>query len=373
MSQAIGALTTRFLDLSETFIYEPLQLLKGYDTYFYALQRRNKKHFKYPRVLTLDELPKSIGFLTKLRSRFDAGRSIFVNEMRRAKITLLQAHYGYMGIYALPLKKKLKIPLLVNFYGLDVYKHTKSFFYRQQLKKLFKHGDMFLVCSERMREDLIALGAPASRLQVLYGGANLRKFPFSFKPYQEKKKIVFLMCGRFVEKKGFIYGLQAFISAYEKNQNLILRIIGSGAEEKNLKSIAESSFAAKQIEFLGNKNHDEYIKELKSCQVFMSPSVTAKSGDKEGLPTVLIEAAALGKPLIATQHSGIPEILHQDKNGFLVPEKDVGKLSEAILKMAEENYRWRDFADYGRQLVEKDFNLENQVKKLQNLYQRLII
>lgn len=373
MDTRVGLLTTRFLDLSETFIYEPLQLLQGFAAYAYALQRRNKKQFKHSRVFTLDELPKNVGLFQRLRGKLSGGKSIFLRKMQEDSIALLHAHYGYMGIYAIPLKQKLKIPMVVSFYGLDVYMHTKSFFYRQQLKKLFKHADLFLVCSERMRQDLIALGAPPSRLRVLYGGATLKKFPFSFKPYQANKPLNILMCGRFVEKKGFIYGVQAFIAAAAKNENLRLRIIGSGSEEGKLREIVNGAQVKAQIEFLGNRNHDEYIKELKQCHIFMSPSVTAQSGDKEGLPTVLIEAAALGKPLLATLHSGIPEIVHEGKNGYLAPERDVDALAKNITKLVDENYRWSEFAEYGRQLVEKEFCLEKQVEKLQRFYQELII
>jgi glycosyltransferase involved in cell wall biosynthesis len=373
MDTRFGLLTTRFLDLSETFIYEPLQLLQGFTAYAYALQRRNKKQFKYPRVFTLDELPKNVNVFQRLRGKFSAGKSILLKKMKEDNISLLHAHYGYMGIFALSLRKKLKLPLVTSFYGLDVYKHTRSFFYRRQLKQLFKYGDLFLVCSEQMRQDLIALGAPPSRLRVLYGGATLKKFPFSFRPYQPNKPLNILMCGRFVEKKGFVYGVQAFIAAAAKNDNLRLRIIGSGSEEAEIREIINSAQAKDQVEFLGNKNHDEYIKELKQCHIFMSPSVTAQSGDKEGLPTVLIEAAALGKPLLATLHSGIPEIVHEGKNGYLAPERDIEKLAENISRLVEENYRWDDFAEYGRQLVEKEFCLEKQVEKLQRFYQELII
>jgi colanic acid/amylovoran biosynthesis glycosyltransferase len=350
--QRIGFLTTRFLDLSETFIYEPLMLMQTFTPYVYALQRRNTDNFPYPEV--------AIG-----KAKF------LVQKMVEQKIELLHAHYGYMGVFALPFKKKLDIPLITSFYGLDVYQHTKSPLYRWQLRQLFKRGDLFLTCSQKMRQDLIALGAAPSRTRVLYGGADLQKFAHVSLPPLDKE-LTILMCGRFVEKKGFIYGVRAFLQAAQVHENIRLKIIGSGNEEPALRALVAASPFAAQVTFLGNKSHEEYIEEIKRCHIFMAPSVTAKSGDSEGLPTVLIEAAAIGRPLIASRHSGIPEIVHDQQNGFIVDEKDVAGLAKAIQTLVADPALCEEFARYGRAYVEKMFNFETQVKILEKMYAELL-
>jgi glycosyltransferase involved in cell wall biosynthesis len=266
-----------------------------------------------------------------------------------------------MGVYALSFCKKNKIPLITSFYGLDVYQHTRSPFYRWQLRQLFKYGILFLACSEKMRNDLIKLGAPADKTKVQYGGATLSRFPYSQRA--PEKEITILMCGRFVEKKGFQYGIDAFNRISAEFPQVKLKIIGSGSLESVLKKAA-----GKNIEFLGAKSHAEYIEEIKKCHIFMSPSVTAKNGDSEGLPTVLIEAAAIGRPLIATKHSGIPEIVHDGKNGLLVPERDVPALADVLRKMLRKPEAWIDFSRYGRALVEKSFDLTKQAQKLEAYY-----
>ncbi len=367
----IGFFTTRFLDVSETFIFEPLALLRQHEVFAYALQRKNSDLFPYKQVTTIDELSDR----ERKKDLFwgDLGREKYLlNKMKEQKIELLHAHYGYMGIYALQYKKKLKIPLVTSFYGLDVYKHTRNPFYRRQLKKLFKKGNLFLVCSEQMRQDLIGFGAPPSRTFVNYGGAALEKFPYSFKPLKDNEDIVILMCGRFVEKKGFEYGIKAFLAMAGEYEKLSLKIIGSGKEEHHLKKIVASSPFAERVIFMGNRPHSEYIEEIKKAHIFMAPSVTAANGDKEGLPTVLIEAAALGKPLLATDHSGIAEIVHDKKNGFLVHERDLCGLESGIRKMLEHSHKWPEYAEYGRKLVEKEFDLQQQTAKLEAYYNKII-
>lgn len=348
----IGFLTTRFLDLSETFIYEPLLLLRSVRPYVYALQRRNIDTFPYPFV--------------------EIGQAKFLfNKMREQKLELLHAHYGYMGILALPFKKKTDLPLITSFYGLDVYQHSRSPFYRWQLRQLFKKGDLFLACSAKMRQDLIKLGAPPSRTRVLYGGADLQKFVLTPLPPMDKE-IRILMCGRFVEKKGFSYGVKAFLQAARLNDQLHLYIIGSGQEETALKNLVAQSPFAEQVTFLGNKSHAEYIEEIRRCHIYVAPSVTARSGDSEGLPTVLIEAAAIGRPLIASEHSGIPEIVQDKHNGILVKEADVQGLTAAIQTLSNDPALCEEYARCGRAHVEKLFNFEIQVKLLEKMYAELL-
>ncbi|MDC0977771.1 glycosyltransferase [bacterium] len=367
----IGYLTTRFLDRSETFIYEPLKLIKNFHVIALALQRRNQELFPYEDIYTIDDLDEK----KKKRDLFlgTIGREKYLaSKIMEHDLKLIHAHYGFMGIYALQYKKKCNLPLITSFYGLDVYQHTQNPFYRFQLKRLFKKGELFLVCSNKMRQDLISLGAPASRTVVHYGAADLNKFTFSFKGAEEREDITILMCGRFVEKKGFEFGINAFLKVARENENIRLKIIGSGHLEAKFKHLIEKSPFGDQVELLGNCSHQEYIEELKNCHIFIAPSVTAKTGDSEGLPTVLIEAAALGKPLLATNHSGIAEIVHHRKNGLLSEEKDTVGLASNLRKMINDNYRWIDYAQYGRALVEKEFNFSKQIEKLEELYQEII-
>jgi glycosyltransferase involved in cell wall biosynthesis len=366
----VAQLTNRFLDVSETFIFEPLRLMKDFHPDVFCFQRRNAEKFPYEPIYSLDELSAEEQKKNNFKAIF--GREEYFSKLIKEKnIKVLHAHYGFGGIYALQFKKKNpKLKIMVNFYGLDVYQHTRNYLYRLQLKKLFKHGDLFMGCSAKMKNDLLKLGAPESKTKVQYGGADISKFNFSLPEVTEET--VFLMCGRFVEKKGFEYGLKAFIDCCSPNSNIRLKIIGSGSLEEQLRKIAGNSSCSRKIEFLGPKSHDEYLREIEKAHIFLCPSVTAKNGDQEGLPTVLIESAAIGRPLIATDYSGIPEIVHHKQNGLLVKERDVFGLSEAIRTMVSKKNKWAEYAKYGRALVEENFELNNQTKKIENYYQDLL-
>ncbi|GBR76336.1 putative glycosyl transferase [Candidatus Termititenax persephonae] len=348
-----GLYTARFLDLSETFIYEPLRLFQRTETLVYAWQRRHADVFPY--------------------AACRVGQDKFLSAaLRQDKIQLLHAHYGYMGVAALGLLRKYPVPLLTSFYGLDVYQHTRNPFYRWQLRRLFRRGRLFLACSEKMRGDLLRLGAPPDKTVVIYGGADLRKFPYVPNPCPPHQAATILLCGRLVEKKGFIYGIRAFLKIAPHYPRLRLKIIGTGRLAESCKHEVESSTFKNQIEFLGNKTHAEYIEELKHCHLFLAPSVTARNGDCEGLPTVLIEAAAIGRPLLATWHSGIPEIVQDGRNGLLSPEKDVEALAANIEKLLNKPEQWPAYSAHGRALVEAQFDLQKQAAKIENLYSAVL-
>ncbi|MDR2428965.1 MAG: glycosyltransferase [Candidatus Margulisbacteria bacterium] len=348
----IALYTARFLDLSETFIYEPLRLFQNTEVIVCAWQRRNAEIFPYA--------PCRVGTEKYLREMLAVDG-----------IQLIHAHYGYVGVSALGFLKKLRVPLITSFYGLDVYQHTRNPVYRWQLRRLFRRGDLFLACSQKMRGDLIKLGAPADKVAVVYGGADPAKFPYGENPYAPGRAVNILMCGRLVEKKGFIYGLRAFLKIAPQYPELRLKLIGTGRLAPELKQEAESSAFNSQVEFLGGQTHAEYIEEIKKCHIFMSPSVTARNGDSEGLPTVLIEAAAIGRPLLSTYHSGIPEIVHEGKNGLLAPEKDTDALAANMVKLLSAPERWPEYAEYGRRLVEEQFNMPKQAARLEEYYARL--
>ncbi|MBU0579576.1 MAG: glycosyltransferase [Candidatus Margulisbacteria bacterium] len=370
MSKKVAQFTNRFLDISETFIYEPLRLMKKFKPVVFCFQKRNQDKFPYDSIYCLNDLPEKEQKKNQFLAAFGQEK-YFTNLIKQNEIRVLHAHYGFGGIYALQFKKKnSNLKIIVNFYGLDVYQHTKSPLYRWQLRQLFKKGDLFLVCSEKMSQDLIKLGAPKNKVKVHYGGADLKKIKYSCP--KQGDEIVFLMCGRFVEKKGFKYGIEAFLRCCAKNNNIKLKVIGHGTLEQALKKIVTQSKYQNRVEFLGALNHSEYLTEIEKCNVFISPSVTAKNGDQEGLPTVLIESAAIGRPLIATNYSGIPEIVHHKQNGLLVKEQDIAGLSAAIDYLAENKKLWSRYAEYGRKLVEKNFDLIKQTEKLEEYYQKLI-
>ena len=111
---------------------------------------------------------------------------------------------------------------------------------------------------------------------------------------------------------------------------------------------------------------------MREASIVCQPSVTASDGDSEGLPTVVLEASATGRPLLGTLHSGIPEIIEDGKTGFLVAERDVEALADRLRALLGSTDLRRTMGEAGRKRIEENFDLRKQAKKLEEIYAQTI-
>lgn len=137
----------------------------------------------------------------------------------------------------------------------------------------------------------------------------------------DKKSVLFV--GRLAEKKGVTYLIEAM-----KSVDAVLYIAGDGPLLDVLKK--QAAELGDKVVFLGAKTHEELPQIYASADVFVAPSVTAKDGDKEGFGLVILEALASGVPVIASRSGGIVDLIRNEENGLLVPEKDSQAIGECI-------------------------------------------
>jgi colanic acid/amylovoran biosynthesis glycosyltransferase len=124
------------------------------------------------------------------------------------------------------------------------------------------------------------------------------------------------------------------------------------------------------VRLVGAKANAEVIDLLASHHLFVAPSVTAASGDREGIPNVLKEAMATGMPVVSTRHSGIPELVEDGVSGYLVSERDVGALASRLRDLVEHPERWPAMGRAGRTRVENGFASQRLNERLFQLYER---
>ena len=97
---------------------------------------------------------------------------------------------------------------------------------------------------------------------------------------------------------------------------------------------------------------------MERSHVLLVPSVVASDGDEEGLPSVIKEALAVGLPVVATRHGGIPELVIPGETGLLAPERDAEALAQAIGEVLAARDQWGAYAARGRALVEREYDIE---------------
>ena len=287
------------------------------------------------------------------------------------KFDMIHCHFGPNGIIGAYLKEVgINSKLITTFHGYDMSKfisnHGEGIY-----KNLFLKGDLFMPISEHWKKKLIEMGCEEGKIIVHRMGIDIEKFEFS-----ERRKtgtIKILSVGRLVEKKGHEYAIKALAKVVNKNgKDIIYRIVGDGPLKDKLMSLAEELGIGDCVEFIGNVEDEELLKLYKESHIFILPSVTASDGDQEGIPVVLMEAQAMGLPVISTYHSGIPEVVIDGKSGFLVPEKDVDALAEKMEFLVEHPELWSEMGRYGKEFVEKHYDIRRLNKRLVEIYRNLI-
>ena len=150
-----------------------------------------------------------------------------------------------------------------------------------------------------------------------------------------------------------------------------LDIVGDGPLAPALRSRAAALGIAAAVEFAGALPADEVAAQLRRAWLLAAPSLTASDGDAEGLPNTVVEAAASGLPVIASDHSGIPEAVEDGRTGLLVPEGDVEGLAHTITGLLGAPDRRSDMARAARALAEERFDLVRQTELLEAIYDRV--
>jgi colanic acid/amylovoran biosynthesis glycosyltransferase len=148
----------------------------------------------------------------------------------------------------------------------------------------------------------------------------------------------------------------------------VLWLMGSGPEETRLRALAASSGVADRITFMAARSHEAYAMIMRQAHVFVHPSRTARNGDGEGgAPTALLEAQALGLPVITTTHDDIPSVVDQSA-AMLAPPGDVAAVAGLMLRMARSTLEWTARAEAGRRCVAERNDPDRLAAALENLY-----
>ncbi len=173
-----------------------------------------------------------------------------------------------------------------------------------------------------------------------------------------------MTAGRLHRQKGFDCLIQAMAVVHTACPRVKLLILGEGEEENNLKKLARSLELTDRIQFLGLRPDVDRL--LHCIDLFVLPSRW------EGLPNAVLEAMAAGKPVVATEVGGIPELVVRGVTGMIVPPQDVHALAEAIKALLSDEPRALSMGAAGRERVQRHFSIDAMIAKTEALYQELL-
>jgi colanic acid/amylovoran/stewartan biosynthesis glycosyltransferase WcaL/AmsK/CpsK len=297
--------------------------------------------------------------------------------VRRLGAAALHAHFGPAGVAMLELKRQTGLPLVTAFYGSDAARLPNDPRWREQYARLFAEGDLFLAEGNAMRRTLIDLGCPPQKVVVQHLGVPLTRLPFVPRRADPSGVVKILITATFREKKGIPDALEAVERVRRRHPRLQVTLIGdvtadrdSDEKERILRRLARLEGT---VEWHGLQPYAAFRAALSTHHIFLSPSRTAADGDSEGgAPVTLLEAQATGMPVVSTLHADIPEVVLDGKSGLLSPERDLERLVENLDRVVSTPTLWDAMGAEGRAHVEAHYNIQTQVRLLENLYKRLL-
>jgi glycosyltransferase involved in cell wall biosynthesis len=230
--------------------------------------------------------------------------------------------------------------------------------YALRERALQRRGALFLAVSEALRRQAIARGYPPERTLVHYNGVDLTRFPAG-----PGGPGIILFVGRLVEKKGVEFLLRAFATVAREWPETSLVIIGEGPLRARLEQLAGAS-----VRFLGAQPPEAVAEWMRRATILAAPSVTAHDGDAEGLPNVVVEAAASALPAVGTDHQGIVEAIVEGETGFIVPERDAEALAARLMAILADPERRNRMGAAARAMAEQRFDFARQMHRLEEFY-----
>ncbi|MEJ7615993.1 MAG: glycosyltransferase [Pyrinomonadaceae bacterium] len=252
---------------------------------------------------------------------------------RQLHPVVIHAHLGYDGVMAIPLARRLRIPLVTTFHGSDVTLNDEALhnlggryhLYVQRRESLKREGRLFIAVSEFIRGLMLARGWPEDKIVVHHIGVDTELFRPD--PTVAREPIV-LFAGRLIPVKGVAHLIAAMREVQTRIPEAELVIAGQGRLQGELERQAKELDA--RVRFLGTIPLVEMRGWMNRARVLCIPSITARTGHTEAFPTVAIEAQSMGLPVVGFASGGISEAVINGQTGLLGPERDRAALAANI-------------------------------------------
>jgi colanic acid/amylovoran biosynthesis glycosyltransferase len=287
-------------------------------------------------------------------------------------VDLIHSHFAYVGWRYMDLAKKLKIPHIVSFYGLDYesvpFANGK---WKKRYERLFEQADLFLCEGNYGAKALQMQGCPSSKIEVQKLGVDVDSIPF-FKREKEPEELRLLQIATFRAKKGHIFTINAFVEALKSCPNMTLTFVGNDAYglKAKIQAVAQRHDAQDKITFVDWIDFANLHTFMAGYHIFIHPSCYTATRDCEGgAPVVLLDAQATGMPVIATTHCDIPDEVIHAQTGILTPEKDVEGLVNSIRYFYHlDSSTYHTFCANARQHVGRNYDCKHNAAQLKKIY-----
>lgn len=290
--------------------------------------------------------------------------------LKKEKFDIVHTHLFHANIIGRIMARLSKVPIVVSTQHYAFKYNGKAGVYLEKLTT--KLSNRIVAVSDAAKKFYInEVGVSPDRITLIYNGVDLDILKvtltdkLSLREQLSLNTDFILGCiGSFSKFKGHIYLLKAITEVIKVHKNIKLLLVGSGLLEKYLMKVTKDLGISKNVIFLHRRRDIPRI--LTSFDICILPSL------QEGLSIILLEAMAMGKPVIATAVGGNSEVIIHGKNGLLIPPSDYRAIADAIIDLIRDDNKARQLAANARLTVTERFNIKENIYKTESLYEELI-
>lgn len=337
-----------------------------------------------------DKLTYGSGMATNLKKRFNAKFQLipyiifcmhsFYKLHRKEHFDLIHSHWAFpSGFIGSILKNIYNIPLITTLHGTEIFLADRYRAARYLMRYCLYHSDDVIANSLYTMKRSKKLYE--REYDIIPMGVDLEKYsPLSAKNIEGLKekhglqgKRILLTVGRLIKRKGVKYILESLNCI--KTRGICVIIIGNGPEKKMLVDYADQLMSKNKtlnIIFKNSIPENDLIQLHQICDIELLTSIVDDSGETEGLGVVLIEGGACGKPLIGSNIGGIPDVIIDRYNGFLVEQKNARMVAEKIDSLLENLETMIYMGNNSRKHAMKIFDIQNIKDRHIQIYEDVI-
>lgn len=283
-------------------------------------------------------------------------------QIRDRQIEHLHAHFASSAATVAQLAARIAgISFSVTMHAKDIFHESVN---EDDLASKIADSRFVVTVSDFNRDYLVNNFGFPDKIHRVYNGLDLNVFDFN-SSFERPRKIISV--GRLVYKKGLCHLVDACRILADKEVEFSCEIIGTGELESELRQQIEKLSLTQQVELTGPQPQNIVREKIVSSAVFAAPCVVGPDGNRDGLPTVITESAALGTPCVATDVTGIPEIIRHNETGFIVPQGDAVELAGRLEQLLASGEQRQSFANRARMFVEREFDIHKNVAHIRDL------
>lgn len=351
------AIRAPLLYLPEYLYQEPSRVLKGW------LRARRMPGYRQAFRHWLSDLRRD--FTANRVRRF--GQAVVLAAEFPAGCRLIYSHFIHtpssVARYASDI---LELPWTASAHAKDIWT-TPDW----ELAEKIESMDWLVTCTSNGHEHLQKLADNPEKIRLVYHGLDLSKFsarkslPLGRDGSNPEKPLRLLTVARPVEKKG-LDTLARALADLPEDLHWHWTQVGTGEDSEKLKALVDSLGISRHVSFKGAMAQSEVIAEYHDADLFVLPCRIAASGDRDGLPNVIVEAQSQGLMVISTGVSGVPELVTDGKNGLLVPPDDPAALAEAVSSAGRNPAMRRRMGMEGAKIVRSSFEHDATIEPLEH-------